>query len=107
MMEFIAVSRDIIAEYMSNKADRKEHKVKKKNIAAPGPGKYLNRADREALQRQRRSSAIKRIRRKMTVTVLLLWDGLLLYMIVRCLIDGVYGAVFMAVVSVTLGYHMK
>ena len=106
-MEFIAVSTDIVSEYMSNKADRKEHKVKKKDIVGPCPGKYLNRADREALQRQRRSSAMKRIRRKMTVTVLLLWDGLLLYMIVRCLIDGVYGAVFMAVVSVTLGYHMK
>ena len=81
--------------------------MKKKNKGNPCPGKYLNRADREAMQRQRRCIAAKRVRKHITVTVLLLWDGLLLYMIVRCLIDGVYGAVFMAVISVTLGYHMK
>lgn len=71
------------------------------------PGRFLTRADREALLRHRRSSRVRRRRRCLTVTVLLLWDGLLLYMIVRCLIDGVYGAVFMAVISVTMGYHMK
>ena len=71
------------------------------------PGKYLSQSDREALQRQRRSSGIRRCRRYMTVTVLLLWDGLLLYMIVKCLIDGVYGAVFMTVISTYLGYHLK
>lgn len=81
--------------------------MKRKENNVPCPGKYLSRADWEALQRQRRSSTVKRTRRYMTVTVLLLWDGLLLYMIVKCLIDGVYGAAFMAVISVSLGYHMK
>lgn len=71
------------------------------------PGKFLSRADREALQRQRRSSGIRRCRRYLTIMVLLLWDGLLLYMIVQCLIDGVYGAVFIAVLSVYMGYLMK
>ena len=71
------------------------------------PGKYLTQADRAALQRQRRSSGRRRCRQIVAVTVLLLWDGLLLYMIVQCLIDGVYGAVFVAVISVYLGYHLK
>ena len=81
--------------------------MKKKEDLCGCPGKYLTRADREALQRQRRHSGRKRCRRYMTVTVLLLWDGLLLYMIIRCLIDAVFGAVFVAVISVTLGYHLK
>jgi len=40
------------------------------------------------------------------VTVLLAWDGLLLYMIVECLIAPVYGAAFVAAVSIYLGYHL-
>lgn len=44
--------------------------------------------------------------RWLTVTVLLAWDGLLLYMIVRCLIEPVYGAAFVAVVSIYLGYQL-
>ena len=103
----MTVSKSILSEFMSNKADGKEHAVKRKEKQIQYPGKYLSRADREAMQRQRRGSAAKRTRRYMTVTVLLLWDGLLLYMIVKCLIDGVYGAAFMAVILVTLGYHMK
>ena len=42
----------------------------------------------------------------MTVTVLLAWDGLLLYMIVACLVEPVYGAVLLAMVSVCLGYQL-
>lgn len=38
--------------------------------------------------------------------VLLCWDGVLLYMIVRCLIEPVYGGVFIAAVSVYLGYQL-
>lgn len=48
----------------------------------------------------------RRIARCLTVTVLLAWDGLLLYMIVRCLIEPVYGAAFVAVVSIYLGYQL-
>ena len=81
--------------------------MKKKERKPAPPGKYLTPADREAIRRQRHSGAVRRCRRYMTVTVLLLWDGLLLYMIVKCLIDGVYGAAFMAVISVTMGYHLK
>ena len=81
--------------------------MKKKETNNGYPGKYLTRADREAMGRQRRNGGIRRCRRYMTVMVLLLWDGLLLYMIVRCLIDGVYGAVFMAVISTCAGYHLK
>lgn len=101
------VYEHILSEFMSNKADGKGPTVKRKEKQIEYPGKYLSRTDREALKRQRCGRAAKRTRRYMTVTVLLLWDGLLLYMIVKCLIDGVYGAVFMAVISVTMGYHMK
>lgn len=41
------------------------------------------------------------------VVVLLLGNGALLYMIVRCLIDPVCGAVFMSVLSVYLGCKLK
>ena len=44
--------------------------------------------------------------RWITVTVLLAWDGLLLYMIVGCLVEPVYGAVLLAMVSVCLGYQL-
>ena len=37
------------------------------------------------------------------VTVQLAWDGLLFYMLIRCLIEPVYGAVFVAGVSFYLG----
>jgi len=37
------------------------------------------------------------------VTVLLAWEGLLFYMMIRCLIEPVYGAVFVAGVSFYLG----
>ena len=44
--------------------------------------------------------------RWMAITVLLAWDGLLLYMIVECLVEPVYGAVLLAMVSVCLGYQL-
>ena len=78
-----------------------------KKETGSSPGRFLSPADREALRQQRRSNGRRSCRRYLMVTVLLLWDGLLLYMIVRCLIDGVYGAVFMTVISIYLGYHLK
>ena len=45
------------------------------------------------------------IGRSMMILVLLTWDGLLLYMIVECLIAPAYGAAFVALVSVYLGYQ--
>ncbi len=41
-----------------------------------------------------------------TIMVLLAWDGLLLYMILHCLIEPVFGAGFVALVSVYLGYQL-
>ena len=38
--------------------------------------------------------------------VLLVWDGVLLYMIADCLIAPVYGAVFVGVISFYLGYQL-
>ena len=55
---------------------------------------------------KRRSLWRRRIAGYLTVTVLLTWDGLLLYMIVRRLIEPVYGAAFVAVVSIYLGYQL-
>ena len=58
--------------------------------------------------RQPRRGASRRgnIRQWLTVSILLAWDGLLVYMIVHCLIEPVYGAVFVAAVSVYLGYQL-
>ena len=103
-MKYISVSESILPQLMSNKADGKERPMKKETEHT---GKYLNQTDREALQRRKRVGGRMRCRQYMTVLVLLAWDGLLLYMIVNCLIDGICGAVFMAVISVDLGYHLK
>ena len=58
-------------------------------------GRYLSRRCRG-----------RRFRKYLAVLVLLVWDGLLLYMIVDCLIEPVYGAAFVAVISVYLGYQI-
>ena len=47
-----------------------------------------------------------RLRRWMRVMVLLVWDGVLLYMIADCLIAPVYGAAFVGVISIYLGYKL-
>lgn len=44
--------------------------------------------------------------RWLRISLLVLWDGVLLYMIVGCLIEPVYGAAFVAVVSMYLGYQL-
>jgi len=62
------------------------------------PGLFLAEKNRRPNRRRRRQWQM--------AAVLLLWDGVLLYMIVRCLIEPVYGGVFIAVVSVYLGYHL-
>ena len=40
------------------------------------------------------------------VAVLLVWDGVLLYMIAQCLIVPIYGAVFVGVISICLGLEL-
>ena len=59
-------------------------------------GRYLKK-DRNDRMRHRKPG------RYLPVILLLVWDGLLLYMIVECLIVPVYGAAFVAVISVYLG----
>lgn len=61
-------------------------------------GRFLAKEKRRSPQRRGRW---------LTAAVLLIWDGVLLYMIVRCLIAPVYGGAFIAVVSVYLGYHLN
>lgn len=63
------------------------------------PGRFLTGSRRPPLRR-------RKIGRWLTVTLLLAWDGLLLYMILDCLIEPVYGAAFVAVVSIYLGYQL-
>ena len=70
-------------------------------------GRFLRQSDRQAMERQRHIRRFRRYRRWLTVTVLLLWDGVLLYMIVHCLIAPVWGGAFVALVSVNLGYELK
>lgn len=60
-----------------------------------GQGRFLTGGSRE-----------RRLVRWLKITLLLIWDGMLLYMIVACLIEPVYGAAFVAVVSVYLGYQL-
>ena len=66
-------------------------------------GRYLEPSPQPP-SRRRRPVKWKRL---VVVLVLLSWDGLLLYMILRCLIVPVYGGLFLAAVSVCLGYQLK
>jgi hypothetical protein len=91
---------------MSNKVDGKEQALKQKEEYTPHPGKFLNQQDWEWMQRQSRSRKIRKRKQLFAVMVLLLWDGLLLYMIADCLIEPVCGAAFVAVISVYLGYQI-
>ena len=88
----------MIAEVVSNKADRKERAMEDERNCKTA-GRFLTRGS-PTFRRPGRFS------RWLTVTVLLAWDGLLLYMIVECLIEPVYGAAFVAVVSIYLGYQL-
>lgn len=70
-----------------------------KTVKRNGAGRFL--PEREIRPARRRSGI-----RWLTVTMLLIWDGVLMYMIVRCLIEPVYGAAFIAVLSIYLGYQL-
>ena len=59
-------------------------------------GRYLYNSPTEKVHR-------RKLGKYLSVILLLAWDGLLMYMIVECLIEPVYGAAFVAVVSVYLG----
>ena len=47
-----------------------------------------------------------RVFRWMRVALLVVWDGVLLYMIAQYLIVPVYGAVFVGVISIYLGLEL-
>ena len=83
----------MVSDIASDKADRKERLMEQEQ--GKTNGRYLSRRYRAT-----------RIRKCLAVLVLLVWDGLLLYMIVDRLIEPVYGAAFVAVVSVYLGYQI-
>ena len=83
----------IVSDIASDKADRKEQLMAQEQEKING--RYLSRQYRG-----------RRFRKCLAVLVLLVWDGLLLYMIVDCLIEPVYGAAFVAVISVYLGYQI-
>ena len=72
-----------------------------KKMKTPETGRYLPNNTRH------RKNMPIRLRQCVTVLVLLSWDGLLLYMIVRCLIEPVYGGLFIAIVSVYMGYQLN
>jgi hypothetical protein len=88
-----------ISEMMSNKADRKERTMDEKPVKRKAAGQFL--PEREIRPARHRGGI-----RWLTVTMLLIWDGVLMYMIVRCLIEPVCGAAFIAVLSIYLGYQL-
>ena len=88
----------MVPKNVSDKADRKEQTMEEESERRT-VGRFQTGSDR------RPGRSRKQIR-WMTVTVLLAWDGLLLYMIVACLVEPVYGAVLLAMVSVCLGYQL-
>ena len=85
----------MLTEMVSNKPDRKEPKVEQKWKRAEESGRFLAPRSRE-----------RNMGWWMKVILLVFWDGLLLYMIVGTLIVPVYGAAFIAVVSIYLGYNL-
>ena len=87
----------MVSEVMSNKLDGKEQNLKQEGITEQKEsGRYLYNSRTEKVQH-------RKLGKYLSVILLLAWDGLLLYMIVECLIEPVYGAAFVAVVSVYLG----
>ena len=81
---------------MSDKTDRKEREMRNENVRRVRSGRYLN-------GREPHPGGLCRWIR---VTLLLVWDGVLLFMIIDCLIAPVYGAVFIGVISMYLGYQL-
>ena len=87
----------MVSEVMSNKPDGKERNLKREGTTEQKEsGRYLYNSRTEKVQ-------CRKLGKYLSVILLLAWDGLLLYMIVECLIEPVYGAAFVAVVSVYLG----
>ena len=80
----------------SNKPDGKGRELKQDRTAdLEQAGRFLNS--------RRRNVQSRNLIRCLSVIFLVVWDGVLLYMIARSLIVPVYGAAFVAVVSVYLG----
>lgn len=85
---------------MSNKPDGKEQNLNEdRTYSMEASGRFLK-------GRKNRKERHKRSAQCLAMLLLLAWDGLLLYMIVERLIEPVYGAAFVAVVSVYLGMKL-
>ena len=71
-------------------------------------GRFLTEQEREAIA-CRREAALRhrRWQRRLRITALLAVDGVLVYMILNLLVDTAYGAVFLVIVSFSIGYQMK
>ena len=83
----------MVTQVVSNKADGKECTMEEKRRTGRETGRYLAGG----------RCPMGHTGKWLMVTVLLAWDGLLFYMLIRCLIEPVYGAVFVAGVSFYLG----
>lgn len=68
------------------------------------PGRYLTAP---SARKKDGGRQVRKAGKWLLIAVLVCWDGLLLYMIVRCLIHAVYGGLFIAIVSIYLGYQLK
>ena len=86
----------MVTQVVSNKADGKEYTMEEKRRAGRETGRYLAGG----------RCPMGHTGKWLMVTVLLAWDGLLMYMIVECLIEPVYGAAFVAAISVWLGMKL-
>lgn len=69
-------------------------------------GRYLSPADRERPAWERRQRRVSIWRRMGNLAALILGDGLLIYMIAHGLIDQMFGALFVAALSVFLTYQL-
>lgn len=82
--------------------------MKEERIALPRGGVYLAPGERKRLVQEQRKWERRRLNRKvMTLTALILADGLLIYMMAALLIHEVFGIVFVTVISVCIGYQLK
>lgn len=82
--------------------------MKTENITVPHGGMYLAPGERKRLIQEQKRWHRHRLNRKiMTLTALILADGLLIYMMAALLIHEVFGLVFVTVISVCIGYQLK
>lgn len=73
-----------------------------------GEGRFLAPGDRKLLAREKKRRARSVLGRRLgSLAALVLGDGLLIYMIDKALIDQLFGALFVAIVSVFFTCKIK